>query len=353
MLQTCLMTNDLCRDCCRRFPHDGCAPIRSFLLLSAASAITAAYRQDEAQNVGALMTRVHWPLSSRSQAQARARKLIAAVRGKRARSFGVDALMHEFSLSCQEGIALMCLAEALLRIPDADTADRLIRDKISRGDWGAHLGSSPSLFVNAAAWGLLITGKLCRPAARDGLTTALARLIAQRRRAADPQGRGPGDAHAGPAVRHRPRRSTRRSSAPRARSARLPLFVRHAGRGGADRGRRRRAITPPTRTRSTRSAGERPGAASTRARHLGQASALHPRYARAQRERVMAELLPRLSRWRCSRSATTSASTSMPRKRTGWSFRSICWKRSRSTRRWLAGTASASSCRPTRSAARS
>ena len=69
-------------------------------------------------------------------------------------------MIQEFSLSSQEGVALMCLAEALLRIPDRATRDALIRDKISAGDWQAHLGHSPSLFVNAATWGLLITGKL-------------------------------------------------------------------------------------------------------------------------------------------------------------------------------------------------
>ena len=72
----------------------------------------------------------------------------------------VQALLQEFSLSSQEGVALMCLAEALLRIPDKATRDALIRDKIGSGQWEAHLGKSPSLFVNAATWGLLITGKL-------------------------------------------------------------------------------------------------------------------------------------------------------------------------------------------------
>ena len=63
--------------------------------------------------------------------------------------------MQEYSLSSQEGVALMCLAEALLRIPDAATRDALIRDKIGGGDWKAHLGRERSLFVNAATWGLL------------------------------------------------------------------------------------------------------------------------------------------------------------------------------------------------------
>jgi delta 1-pyrroline-5-carboxylate dehydrogenase len=69
---------------------------------------------------------------------------------------GVEGLIHEYSLSSQEGVALMCLAEALLRIPDAATRDALIRDKISSGDWRSHVGQSPSLFVNAATWGLVV-----------------------------------------------------------------------------------------------------------------------------------------------------------------------------------------------------
>jgi RHH-type proline utilization regulon transcriptional repressor/proline dehydrogenase/delta 1-pyrroline-5-carboxylate dehydrogenase len=108
-----------------------------------------------------------------------AHRLVSSVREKRTRSSGVDALMHEFSLSSEEGVALMCLAEALLRIPDSDTADRLIADKISRGDWKKHLGESPSLFVNAATWGLLITGKLVSSSSEKGLGAALTRLIAK------------------------------------------------------------------------------------------------------------------------------------------------------------------------------
>ncbi len=69
-------------------------------------------------------------------------------------------VLQEFSLSSQEGVALMCLAEALLRIADKATRNALIRDKISNGNWQSHIGRSPSLFVNAATWGLLFTGKL-------------------------------------------------------------------------------------------------------------------------------------------------------------------------------------------------
>ncbi len=82
-------------------------------------------------------------------------------------------------MSSQEGVALMCLAEALLRIPDAATRDALIRDKISHGDWEPHLGKSPSLFVNAATWGLLLTGRLVATHSEKGLGAALRRLTAK------------------------------------------------------------------------------------------------------------------------------------------------------------------------------
>jgi RHH-type proline utilization regulon transcriptional repressor/proline dehydrogenase/delta 1-pyrroline-5-carboxylate dehydrogenase len=140
------------------------------------AAITAAYRRDET-------AAVEWLLGQGAAASADAymlaHRLVSAVREKRTRSSGVDALMHEFSLSSEEGVALMCLAEALLRIPDAETADRLIADKISKGDWKKHLGESPSLFVNAATWGLLITGKLVSSSSEKGLGAALTRIIAK------------------------------------------------------------------------------------------------------------------------------------------------------------------------------
>ncbi|HRI19006.1 MAG TPA: proline dehydrogenase family protein, partial [Burkholderiaceae bacterium] len=91
----------------------------------------------------------------------------------------VQGLLQEFALSSQEGVALMCLAEALLRIPDAATRDALIRDKIVSGNWQQHLGASPSLFVNAAAWGLLLTGKLVATHSDAGLTATLRRTLAR------------------------------------------------------------------------------------------------------------------------------------------------------------------------------
>ncbi|MEX5745600.1 trifunctional transcriptional regulator/proline dehydrogenase/L-glutamate gamma-semialdehyde dehydrogenase [Massilia sp. X63] len=139
-------------------------------------AITNAYRRDETEAVQWLLAQ---GASANGDAYMLAHRLVSSVREKRTRSSGVDALMHEFSLSSEEGVALMCLAEALLRIPDSATADRLIADKISRGDWKKHLGESPSLFVNAATWGLLITGKLVSTNSEKNLGSALTRLIAK------------------------------------------------------------------------------------------------------------------------------------------------------------------------------
>jgi RHH-type proline utilization regulon transcriptional repressor/proline dehydrogenase/delta 1-pyrroline-5-carboxylate dehydrogenase len=144
------------------------------------AAVTAAYRRDEVDAVQWLLEQIkNNDVNSLQQAQQLAHKLVSSVREQRTRASGVDALMHEFSLSSEEGVALMCLAEALLRIPDNATADRLIADKISKGDWRKHLGESPSLFVNAATWGLLITGKLVSTSSETGLGSALSKLIAK------------------------------------------------------------------------------------------------------------------------------------------------------------------------------
>ena len=106
-----------------------------------------------------------------------AKRLVETARRQRTTSSGVDALMQEFSLSSEEGIALMCMAEALLRIPDADTANRLIADKLAKRNWRRHLGQSPSVFVNATTWGLLITGKLVSEHRERGLAKALTRAL--------------------------------------------------------------------------------------------------------------------------------------------------------------------------------
>ncbi|PMH43113.1 bifunctional proline dehydrogenase/L-glutamate gamma-semialdehyde dehydrogenase [Vibrio sp. 10N.286.49.B3] len=86
--------------------------------------------------------------------------LIESIRADKASIQLIDALLLEYSLDTQEGILLMCLAEALMRIPDVATADALIRDKLTVADWKSHLKNSDSIFVNASTWGLMITGKV-------------------------------------------------------------------------------------------------------------------------------------------------------------------------------------------------
>lgn len=90
-------------------------------------------------------------------------RLVVGVRQGRLGQGGLDAFLFQYNLSSEEGIALMCLAEALLRIPDKHTIDKLIKDKLSSADWSAHLGQSKSLFVNAATWALMLTGKIMTP----------------------------------------------------------------------------------------------------------------------------------------------------------------------------------------------
>ncbi|MBI1906247.1 MAG: trifunctional transcriptional regulator/proline dehydrogenase/L-glutamate gamma-semialdehyde dehydrogenase [Rhodocyclales bacterium] len=139
--------------------------------------IARACRTPEPECVPPLIAAARLDAALQERCQALARKLVTGLRAGRVRSSGVDALMKEFSLSSQEGVALMCLAEALLRVPDKATADRLIRDKLAHGDWRSHLGNSPSLFVNAATWGLLVTGRLVATRSAEGLATALTKLL--------------------------------------------------------------------------------------------------------------------------------------------------------------------------------
>lgn len=96
----------------------------------------------------------------RGTIQHQARELVIAVRENTQSFGGLNAFLQEYDLSSREGIVLLCLAEALLRIPDADTADRLIRDKLTNANWEQHLGQSQSWFVNAGTWGLMLTGRM-------------------------------------------------------------------------------------------------------------------------------------------------------------------------------------------------
>jgi RHH-type proline utilization regulon transcriptional repressor/proline dehydrogenase/delta 1-pyrroline-5-carboxylate dehydrogenase len=122
------------------------------------AAIDALWFADETQLVEHLVSIAKLAPDAAARVMRTAEGLVAETRAARVKGSGVDALMRQYDLSSHEGMVLMCLAEALLRVPDAATADRLIEDKLVKGDWSEHLGRSPSLFVNLSTWGLLITG---------------------------------------------------------------------------------------------------------------------------------------------------------------------------------------------------
>ena len=118
------------------------------------------YRADENAVLNHLLPIAEINVEAKSRAWEYARQLVVNIRKDQQGKGGVDALLNEFSLSTEEGVVLMCLAEALLRVPDKTTADSLIRDKLASGDWSSHIGNSDSIFVNASSWGLLLTGKM-------------------------------------------------------------------------------------------------------------------------------------------------------------------------------------------------
>ncbi|NVD96727.1 trifunctional transcriptional regulator/proline dehydrogenase/L-glutamate gamma-semialdehyde dehydrogenase [Massilia sp. BJB1822] len=259
------------------------------------AAVTAAYRRDEQGAVQWLLSQIReGGAETTQQAQMLAQRLVNSVREKRTRSSGVDALMHEFSLSSEEGVALMCLAEALLRIPDSATADRLIADKISKGDWRKHLGESPSLFVNAATWGLLVTGKLVSSSSEQGLGSALTRLIAKGgepliRKGVDLAMRMLGNQFVTGQTIDEAIKNGRENESSGYRYSYDMLG--EAALTEADAANYyaayETAIHAIGRASNGRGIKEGPGISV-------KLSALHPRYSRAQRERVMNELLPRL-----------------------------------------------------------
>ena len=140
-------------------------PAESLPLLPVApegAAIRAEFFADERPLVARLAEDAAVEPSVAAVIAATARTWVEGVRERQQGNAGVESFLHQYDLSTQEGVLLMCIAEALLRIPDAETADLLIRDKLSRGDWERHLGASDSLLVNASTWGLMLTGRLTR-----------------------------------------------------------------------------------------------------------------------------------------------------------------------------------------------
>ncbi len=132
----------------------------SFIKAGPLGHVSDKYLADEESLVNELIEIADAGQSARTKIQGTAANLVRAVRRQTAKEGGIDAFLQQYNLSSEEGVLLMCIAEALLRIPDADTADRLIADKITSARWQDHLGESDSLFVNASTWGLMLTGRL-------------------------------------------------------------------------------------------------------------------------------------------------------------------------------------------------
>jgi RHH-type proline utilization regulon transcriptional repressor/proline dehydrogenase/delta 1-pyrroline-5-carboxylate dehydrogenase len=126
-------------------------------------AMDGRYLADEAECVRELLPLARVAPEDARRIASMARELVEAVRRNRGVKSGLDAFLRQYDLSSQEGVLLMCLAEALLRIPDDETADKLIKDKVAAGKWEEHLGDSSSVFVNASTWGLMLTGRIMRP----------------------------------------------------------------------------------------------------------------------------------------------------------------------------------------------
>lgn len=233
------------------------------------------------------------PEDLRRSVRQTATHLVSALRAG-PKGSGVEALVQEYSLSSQEGVALMCLAEALLRIPDDDTRDALIRDKIAQGDWSGHLGIDKPLFINAATWGLVMTGKLVGRVSHSGLSATLTRLVARAgepviRRAVDLAMRLMGEQFV---IAENIDEALKRARELEASGFRHSYdMLGEAAVTAADAARYyaayETAIHAIGGTAGGRGIYEGPGISI-------KLSALHPRYSRAQIDRVMNELLPRV-----------------------------------------------------------
>ncbi|NNC23399.1 bifunctional proline dehydrogenase/L-glutamate gamma-semialdehyde dehydrogenase PutA [Salinisphaera sp. USBA-960] len=263
---------------------------------SAYQNVLAHYRVDERTQLDRLIPIARLDEAKRAQVEGDAARLVESVRAKSAEGSGIDAFMQEYELSSQEGVVLMCLAEALLRIPDNETVDRLIDDKIGGSNWEAHLGESNSWFVNASTWGLMLTGRILRheDAPQRNFRSVVQRLV---RRSGEPFIRQ--------AVRHAMRlmgkqfvlgrdidEALKNARELEKRGYRYSYdMLGEAARTDADARRYfddyHRAIEACGRASTNRGPVQSPGVSV-------KLSALHARYELAHRERVLNELLPRL-----------------------------------------------------------
>lgn len=254
--------------------------------------IDTAYLHDEADAVKALVAAANLSDADRAAIAANGADLVRQIRAASDPGL-MEVFLAEYGLSTDEGIALMCLAEALLRVPDADTIDALIEDKIAPSDWGTHLGKSASSLVNASTWALMLTGRVLddeTPGITRHLRSAVKRLGEPVIRTA-----------VGRAMREMGRqfvlgeditKAMKRAAGMEAigftysydmlgEAARTEKDAKHYHLAYS------RAISAISDACTHDTVAENPGISV-------KLSALHPRYEEAQRDRVMAELVPRL-----------------------------------------------------------
>ncbi|MDC0948486.1 bifunctional proline dehydrogenase/L-glutamate gamma-semialdehyde dehydrogenase PutA [Gammaproteobacteria bacterium] len=148
--------------------------------MSRSNDIREAMRQaiyaDEAQTIDTLNASSQLSEATRLAISSRAEKLVQQVRARSEQTL-MESFLAEYGLSTREGVALMSLAEALLRVPDSETIDDLISDKIAPSQWGLHVGHSDSTLVNASTWALMLTGKVLDPAEEDGIGGAIRGMV--------------------------------------------------------------------------------------------------------------------------------------------------------------------------------
>lgn len=256
--------------------------------------ITDHIRVPEAGRVEALSREATLEEGQAALARQTARRLVEALRQSGSSGI-VQDLVQEYDLSSQEGVALMCLAEALLRIPDLPTRDALIRDKIGNGQWHEHISRKSSLFVNAATWGLVVSGKVLSTEQTKALPGSLKRLIGRCgepviRRGVDLAMRMMGEQFVTGQTIENALENSRPLVAKGFRYSYDMLGEAATTMADADRYYRDYELAIHAIGKAAAGAGVYRGPGIS-----VKLSALHPRYSRLQRERVLAELGPRLT----------------------------------------------------------
>ncbi|MBF0871992.1 bifunctional proline dehydrogenase/L-glutamate gamma-semialdehyde dehydrogenase PutA [Gluconobacter japonicus] len=256
--------------------------------------ITDHIRVPEAGRVEALSREATLEEGQAALARQTARRLVEALRQSGSSGI-VQDLVQEYDLSSQEGVALMCLAEALLRIPDLPTRDALIRDKIGNGQWHEHISRRSSLFVNAATWGLVVSGKVLSTEQTKALPGSLKRLIGRCgepviRRGVDLAMRMMGEQFVTGQTIENALENSKPLVAKGFRYSYDMLGEAATTMADADRYYRDYELAIHAIGKAAAGAGVYRGPGIS-----VKLSALHPRYSRLQRDRVLAELGPRLT----------------------------------------------------------